>query len=162
MWVLSPFSLKHNLRIAAMDADSLRRLEEVGITESMPKKPARDWAWRRLLEGASPKQRALNYRRPDYMINAQGRTVRFHAPHPITPAIERFFALVRKIDVDDDECWIVEGDTFRVDDLIVTTPARFIWQEVTGEKLLRGDVLYQTCKTPRCCRPAHREKKRIK
>lgn len=128
----------------------------------MTKKPVRDWAWKRLLEGASPKQRMLNYRRPDFMTNAQGRTVRFHVPHKIIPAIDRFFALVRKVEVEDDECWIVDGNTFRVDDLRITTPARFVWQEVTGEKLKRSDVLRQMCKTPHCVRPAHREKKRLK
>jgi hypothetical protein len=130
--------------------------------DDMTKKPARDWAWKRLLEAAPPKERTLNYRRPDYMKNDQGQTVRFHVPHPVTPAIDRFFALIRKVEISDDECWVADGDTFRVDDLTVTTPARFIWQEVMGEKLKRGDALRQICKTPRCCRPAHREKRRVK
>lgn len=69
------------------------------------------------------------------------------------PAIERFLAMVRKIEIDGDECWIVEAETFRVDEFTVTTPARFIYQEATGEKLQRSDALRQTCKTPRCARP---------
>jgi hypothetical protein len=105
----------------------------------------------------------LNYRRPDFMTNAQGLTVRFHVPYPITPAAERFMEHVRKIEIDDDECWQwTGGETFRVDEVKVTTPARFIYQEATGEKLRRGEELRQVCKTPRCVRPAHREKKPVK
>lgn len=47
----------------------------------MPKKPSRDWAWKRLREAAGEK-RPPNYRKPDYMLNAHGQTVRFHVPHP--------------------------------------------------------------------------------
>lgn len=125
------------------------------------KKPARDWAWKRLTAPAGPKQ-PMNYRRPDYMLNAQGQTVRFHAPHPITPAIDRLLGMIRKVEIAGDECWIVDAETFRVDELTVTTPARFLYQETTGEKLRRGESLRQTCKTPRCARPAHREKRPVK
>lgn len=51
-------------------------------------KPKRDWAWKRLLGSATPKQRMLSYRRPDFMQNAQGLTVRFHVPYPIMPAAD--------------------------------------------------------------------------
>jgi len=127
-------------------------------------KPKRDWAWKRLTEAAGEKQRPPNYRRPDYMKNAQGRTVRFHVPYAIVPAIERFMAFVEIIPgVDDLDCWQwLGGDTFRVDEKTVTTLARFIWRETTGESLSDREALYQTCKTPWCCRPAHREQRRIK
>jgi hypothetical protein len=125
-------------------------------------KPKRDWAWKRLTQAAGEKKRPLNYRKPDYMINGDGRTVRFHVPHPITPAIERLLTMIRKVEIDGDECWVVEGKTFRVDEEMVTTPARFMYQEATGEKLRPGDALRQTCKTPRFVRPAHREKRPVK
>jgi hypothetical protein len=110
----------------------LKRAAKATVT-LMPKKPPRDWAWKRLLEAASPKQRTLNYRRPDYMTNAHGQTVRYHAPHPVTPATERFMALVRIVpNADDLDCWQWHGgDTFRVDEQTVTTPQRFIWREAT-------------------------------
>jgi hypothetical protein len=127
-------------------------------------KSKRDWAWKRLKDTAGEKDRPANYRRPDYMINAQGRTVRFHVPHAIVPAAERFMAFVEIVPGTDDlDCWQwFGGDTFRVDDKIVTTPARFIWRETTGETLGDGEALYQICKTPWCVRPAHREKRRVK
>ena len=127
-------------------------------------KPKRDWAWKRLTEPAGEKKLPTNYRRPDYMKNAQGRTVRFHVPYAIVPAIERFMAFVEIVPgADDLDCWQwLGGDTFRVDDETVRTPARFIWRETTGETLSDRDALYQTCKTPWCCRPTHREKRRVK
>jgi hypothetical protein len=116
-------------------------------------KRKRDWAWRRLLgvpaDGSAPKP--LNYRRPDFMTNARGQTVRYHAPHPTTPALDRFFALTKRVRVDGEECIVwTGGDTFRVDDDTVTTPARFYWEEMKGEKLNASDVLRRGCKTPRC------------
>jgi hypothetical protein len=73
----------------------------------------------------------MSYRKPDFMLNAKGQTVRFHVPHPIVPAVERFMALVRSVacaDDAEDDCWQwIGGDTFRVDDLTVTTPQRFIY-----------------------------------
>jgi hypothetical protein len=131
----------------------------------MPKKPPRDWTWKRLTEPAG-KKRPLNYRKPDFMLNAHGQTVRFHAPHPIVPAIERFMAFVRSVacaDDAEDDCWQwIGGDTFRIDELTVTTPQRFIYQEATGEKLKANESLFQLCQTPGCVRPSHREKKRVK
>ena len=56
--------------------------------------------WRRLAEGpaGSPRQRRpTNYRRPDFMEKALGQIVRQHAPHPTTPAIDRFVALTERI-----------------------------------------------------------------
>lgn len=114
-------------------------------------KPKRNWAWRRLLESAPPRQRATNYRRPDYMTNAQGKTVRYHAPHPKKAAMRRFFAKTQHVRVGDDHCLVwTGGTTFRVDDETVTTPARFYWETYKGEKLEDGDKLRRACKTPRC------------
>jgi len=114
-------------------------------------KPKRDWMWKRLLESAPPQQRAMNYRRPDFMTNAHGRTVRYHAPHPMKPAIDRFFALTERVDVDGEYCIVWRGgDTFRVDDDTVTTPARFYWEAMGKEKLGENDKLRRGCHTPRC------------
>jgi hypothetical protein len=61
---------------------------------------------------------------------------------------------------DDLDCWQwLGGDTFRVDEQTVTTSARFIWRKTTGEALGDREALYQICKTPSCCRPAHRERR---
>lgn len=111
-----------------------------------------NWMWRRLSEGTGArKPRPTNYRQPDFMLNKQGQTVRFHVPHPTTPAIERFVAMTERRLVGDDYCVIWKGgDTFRVDDETVTTPARFYWEMVQGERLNPADVLYRDCKTPRC------------
>jgi len=118
-------------------------------------KPARDWAWRRLLsvpaDGKTPKP--LNYRRPDFMTNKRGETVRFHAPHPTKAPMRRFFAMCEAwaADKKSDPCLVWKGgDTFRVDDDTVTTPARFYWEVYKGEKLEDGDKLRRDCKTPRC------------
>jgi hypothetical protein len=115
-------------------------------------KRTRDWAWRRLQSVAPDgKPRPMNYRRPDYMTNAQGRTVRFHAPHPKKAVIRRFFAMTKHVVVTPgDPCLVwTGGDTFRVDDDTVTTPARFYWETMRG-KLEDGDKLRRACKTPHC------------
>lgn len=113
-------------------------------------KRKRDWAWRRLAESGG-KVQPTNYRRPDFMTNAQGRTVRQHAPHPKKAAIRRFFSMTTQIKVGDDYCLVWKGgDTFRVDDDTVTTPARFYWWAMRTEKLRDGDKLRRACKTPHC------------
>src|SRR5262245_28391456 len=118
----------------------------------------RNWMWRRLLESAPPKERALNYRRPDFMTNKHGQTVRHHAPHPTTPAIDRFFALTKRVNVDGEDFIVwTGGDTFRVDDDTVTTPARFYWETMKGEKLGEKDKLRRGCYTPRCVKHKRRQ-----
>ena len=120
----------------------------------------RNWMWRRLAEGPEGKnRRPTNYRRPDYMINKQGETVRYHAPHPMTPGLIRFLRKTERVFIDPEDACIVwtGGDTFRVDGATVTTPARYYWEAFTGEKLKPADVLYRTCKTPRCVK--HKVKK---
>jgi len=121
----------------------------------------RDWMWRRLGEclAQSPKlKRPANYRRPDFLENAQGQIVRQHVPHLTTPAIERFVAMTERVLVGDDYCVVWRGgDTFRVDDDTVTPPARFYWETLLGEKLGPHEVLYRACKTPRCVK--HKEKR---
>jgi len=126
----------------------------------MPTKPARDWAWRRLLsvpaDGKAPTP--LNYRRPDFMTNKHGQTVRYHAPHPTTPALDRFFALTKQVEYGDDVCIVwTGGDTFRVDDDTITTPARFYWEQMKGEKLGEKDKLRRACYTPRCVKHKRRQ-----
>jgi hypothetical protein len=73
------------------------------------------------------------------------------------PPLDRFMASIRKVEVGEDECWIFDADTFRVSDDLITTPARFIYEQVAGEKLVETAKLLRTCKTPQCCRPSHRE-----
>src|SRR5262245_39170123 len=120
----------------------------------------RDWTWRRLLgtpaDGSKPAP--LNYRRPDFMTNAQGKTVRFHAPHPTKPALDRFMAMTERVRVNGDVCIVWRGgDTFRVDDDTVTTPARFYWEAMKSEKLGENDKLRRACKTPRCVKHKKRQ-----
>lgn len=124
-------------------------------------KPKYSWMWKRLAEGAaaSPKpKRPTNYRRPDVMTNAQGQTVRNHVAHPTTPALERFVALTERVLVNDEYCVIWQGgDTFRVDDDTITTPARFYWETLLGERLREDEKLYKACKTVGCVK--HKEKR---
>lgn len=118
-----------------------------------------NWTWRRLEEGeGSRKPRPTNYRQPDYMVNAQGRTVRAHAPHPTIAPSRRFFSMCKHVEIrEGDPCLVwLGGDTFRVDEETVTTPARFYWEAMVG-KLKPTESLYRTCKTPRCVR--HKEKR---
>ena len=125
----------------------------------MPKRK-RDWTWRRLLgvpaDGGAPKP--LNYRRPDFMTNKHGETVRFHAPHPVKAALDRFFKMTKRVNVDGEDCIVwTGGDTFRVDDDTVTTPARFYWEAMKGEKLGEKDKLRRGCYTPRCVKHKRRQ-----
>jgi hypothetical protein len=95
----------------------------------------RDWMWRRLTE-----QGAAQQRRPARPVELRGdptlRSVRQHVPHPTTSPLERFVAMTRRVLVGDDYCVVwLGGDTFRVDDYTVTTPARFYWEALVGEKL---------------------------
>lgn len=121
-----------------------------------------NWMWRRLEEreaSAQRRARVTNWRRPDFMTNAHGQTVRAHVPHPTTPAVERFLAMTERRLVGDDYCIVWKGgDTFKVDAEanIVAVPARFYWEMVTGEKLKEGEVLRRACKTPRCIK--HKKK----
>jgi hypothetical protein len=121
-----------------------------------------DWMWRRLAEGppgAGKPQRPTNYRRPDLMENARGQLVRQHAPHPVTPAIDRFVAMTERRVVGDDTCVIWKGgDKFRVDECTLASPARVYWEMMLGEKLAENEVLYRACKTPCCVK--HKVKRR--
>jgi hypothetical protein len=113
-------------------------------------KRIRDWTWRRLAE-----QGALQQRRPARPVELRGdpalRTVRQHVPHPVTPALERFVAMTERVLVADEYCIVWKGgETFRVDDDTITTPARFYWEALVGEKLGPGEALYPDCKTV-CC-----------
>lgn len=122
-------------------------------------KRKRDWTWRRLLENAAePKQRTLNYRRPDFMTNKHGQTVRYHAPHRTKAAMDRFFAHTKRVRIGGEDCVVwTGGDTFRVDDDTVTTPARFYWDAMKDEKLGDNDVLCRGCKTPHCVKHKRRQ-----
>jgi hypothetical protein len=89
-------------------------------------------------------------------ISLNGWVARRRIPHHTTP-LDRFMALIRKVEVGEDECWIFDADTFRVGDDLITAPARFIYEQVAGETLAETAQLIRICKTPRCCRPSHRE-----
>lgn len=115
-------------------------------------KRKRDWMWRRLAEqGDQARQQQRRRRVVELRGDPTKRTVRDHAQHPTAPAIDRFLALTERRLVGDDTCVIWKGgETFRVDDDIVTTPARFYRETLLGEKLGTDERLRQTCKTPRC------------
>lgn len=118
---------------------------------------ARDWTWKKLEDRQRDRQRHASSRRPDYMENASGLTVRYHVPHPRTEAAERFAAMTRQVDAGLDQTCLVftGGATFRVDDDTVTTPRRFIYEYLMEEKLPRDVRLRTLCRTPKCCRIAH-------
>ena len=83
--------------------------------------------------------------------------MRDHAPHPIAPTIERFIAMTERRIVGDDTCVIWKGgETFRLDDFTVTTPARFYWVTTLGERL-DDEKLYRACRTVGCIK--HKEKR---
>jgi hypothetical protein len=120
------------------------------------RKPARNWTWKRLGGGSSA--RLSEPVRPDYMVNRQGWTVRYHVPHPTTEAIDRFMRHVKMADTGSDlgECWLWQGgDTFRVTWDAVTTPRRFIYEYSMQEDLPANVYLYTFCKVGSCCRPGH-------
>jgi hypothetical protein len=124
------------------------------------RKPPRDWMWKRLAETASP--RAFpTWRRPDYLINRFGEQVRFHCEYPRSEAIDRFMAMTRRVLTEEDYCIVFTGGKrFRVDDDLVTTPARFIYQALSGQKLPESEYLFRACSTPRCCRLSHMERRK--
>ncbi|MBO0863053.1 MAG: hypothetical protein J2P21_32075 [Chloracidobacterium sp.] len=124
------------------------------------RKPPRDWMWKRLAETASP--RAFpTWRRPDYLINRFGEQMRFQCEYPRSEAIDRFNG-------DDsprpDRRGLLyrlhDGKRFRVDDDLVTTPARFIYQALSGQKPPESEYLFRACSTPRCCRLSHMERRK--
>lgn len=83
---------------------------------------------------------------------------RTQKPKDCRPAITRFLEMTERVVNGENFCLVWRGsDTFRVDGNYVTTPARFIYQEITGETILPGWRLFQTCKTPGCVKASHRE-----
>lgn len=110
------------------------------------------WTWRELLEqGQQQRQQRRQPRPVEYRGDPTKRTVREHCPYPITPALERFIAMTERVLVGDDTCIIWRGgETFRVDDWTITTPARFYYEAVLGEKLHPGETLWKDCKTAGC------------
>jgi hypothetical protein len=66
--------------------------------------------------------------------------------------------MTERVLVRDDYCVVWQGgDTFRVDDDTITTPARFYYEMMLGESLGANEVLYRACSTPRCVK--HKEKR---
>lgn len=119
-------------------------------------KRKRDWAWRRLAESGSAQQQPA--RRPDFIQNKEGRTVRQHVLHATKPAVDRFFAMLEKVRINGDICLVWRGgDTFRVDEKTVTTPARFYFESRTGEKLGDNETLRRGCRTPHCVKHKKRQ-----
>lgn len=100
----------------------------------------------------------MEYRQAEFIANKQGMIVRPQKLKDRRPAITRFLEMTERVKNGDDYCLVWRGgDTFRVDDDTVTTPARFIYQEITGETLPPRWRLVQTCKTPNCVKSSHRE-----
>lgn len=103
----------------------------------------------------------MSYRKPDYMRNRFGQIVKCHADYPRTEAIERFMKMTERVLSEDDYCIVFTGGArFRVNDKDVTTPARFVYQALTGEILDNAEYLIRTCPTFQCCRLAHRERRK--
>lgn len=101
------------------------------------------------------------YRKPDYISNRFGQTVKAHGEYPRTDAAERFRRKTQRVLIADDYCIIWRGGkTFRVDDDTVTTPARYYYEAICDEVLIKGVPLVQTCGTVRCIK--HWEKKETK
>ena len=117
----------------------------------------REWTYKTLSERSSAR---LETRKPDTMINAQGYSVRFHVPHPKTPAIERFKVMIDHVDTGYElgECHVFRGSfRFRTDADRVISPQRFILEE-TGEITASDRCrIVSLCKTPNCCRLPHLE-----
>src|SRR5262245_39105432 len=117
----------------------------------MPKR----WMWKQLAD-ASGEQPYMAYRKPEYMYNRFGQIVKCHSDYPRTDAVQRFIRLTERVLIGDDYCIVWRGgDTFRVDDDTVTTPARFFWRAIHGERLQDNQILRRTCQTPHCVK--HRE-----
>lgn len=91
------------------------------------------------------------YRKPDYIQNRFGQTVKAHVDYPRTDAAERFRKKTERVLIGDDYCVVWRGgETFRIDDDKVTTPARYYYEAICGETLTKGVPLVQTCTTARC------------
>lgn len=117
---------------------------------------AKDWTWKTLLRKSSARLSGPEH--PDTVLNRAGERVRYHAPHPITAAIDRFRRKIRLAPREDDlgECWLWQGgDTFRVSVDLVTTPRRYIYEYSMGEELPANVVLFTFCRVGSCCRPGH-------
>ena len=89
--------------------------------------------------------------RPDYIVGTHGLIVRYQTPKAVIDPLERFVAMTERVLIDGDYCIIWKGGkTFRVDDVTITTPARFFWQAMTGERPRAGEPLARTCLTAGC------------
>jgi hypothetical protein len=110
-----------------------------------------NWMWRRLAEQGTSARRTRVPWRIEYQGDPTLRQPRQHISHSITPAVERFNAMTKEVAIGDDRCLVwCGGETFRIDEATITTPARFYWEVVKGERLKDAETLRRTCKTPHC------------
>lgn len=118
-----------------------------------------NWMWRRLAAQSAPR-RQRQARAVELRGDPTKRDVRDHTAYPTTPALDRFLALTERVLVGDDTCVVWRGgETFRVDDDTVTTPARFYWQIVHGP-LSEDEILWKACKTASCVKHKRLVRKR--
>lgn len=114
----------------------------------------RDWTWKKLQDG-EPKYSRLDIR-PDTITNEQGIVVRYHAPHPVKPTIERFFDQIVEVEVNGETCWQWQAsEQFWVRGSIVISPWRYSYELLVGRKIPPGANFRWLCNTPRCVQPEH-------
>lgn len=115
----------------------------------------RNWAWKRMGGGSSAR---LEESRPDRLFKPDGRSVRYHVPHPTTAAIDRFKKMISIEDRGDDcgECHIFQGSNrFRVSDDRVISPQRFVLESFGEVAETDNCYIRIACGTPNCCRFLH-------
>ena len=120
----------------------------------MPKKPARDWCWKRLAANSvEPSYATKGYRKPEYKINARGMTVKETKDKDRRPAVERFFEHIEYVG----KCWIYKQgeDQIWVNEKVIISPWKFSY-EIHNSVLAPLHARFRrTCKTPKCCNPDH-------
>mgnify|MGYP001769420438 CR=1 FL=1 len=95
---------------------------------------------------------------PTDTLTFNGRwRVRAQVQRQRTEAADRFLALTEQREAGEDLPCIVftGGETFRVDDVTITTPMRFAYEMITGEAPPENRRIRRKCKTPGCVRLSH-------
>ncbi len=92
------------------------------------------------------------YRRPDYIKNARGQTVKWTKPKARRPAVERFFDRLDYVG----ECWVYRGcEQFWINDYVVLSPWRFSYEIHSGSLAPKHARFIWWCGRPKCCNPEH-------
>jgi hypothetical protein len=120
-------------------------------------KKSKDWTWKKLQDREI--QHSRQDIRPDTMTNSKGMIVRYHCPHPTTPAMERFKEWIRIEDHGyEGECHVFQGsDRFRASEVRTLNPQRFILEECGIITEFDRCRIRTSCKTRKCCRLIHLE-----